>query len=146
MIHLAHQTLSDLKVISDSFMGKIMGNTNVRFVFRQDDPDDAEKWANFFGTKDTLKTTFRTKEGDSTGEASNRISKEFRIHPDTIKELAIGECIFSVKSSETLSQIRVPLPKPKRYFKNLPIARKESNYTPPPQEKIDPNMLKKECS
>lgn len=110
MIHIAHQTLSDLNKVGPDFMNQILGNTNIRFVFRQDIPEDAEKWAAFFGTAGTVKATYRVSQGSSTGESSQRETKEFRIHPDTIKELAVGECIFSAKSSQTLEKVQVPLP------------------------------------
>jgi type IV secretory pathway TraG/TraD family ATPase VirD4 len=109
MITVAHQTLSDLDKISEEFKNQILGNTNIRFVFRQDIPKDAETWAAFFGTKQVVKQTYRATDGKATGESSNRESKEFRIHPDTIKELDVGECVFSVKSSKTLMQARIPM-------------------------------------
>lgn len=135
MIHLAHQTLSDLDEVSPNFKNKILGNTNIRFVFRQDIPEDAETWASFFGTKLVLKSTFRSTDGQNTGEASNRLSKEFRIHPDEIKELPVGECISSVKSSKTLKRTRVPLPKERR--ENRPLERPAHDFEPSPIPIVD---------
>jgi conjugal transfer pilus assembly protein TraD len=145
MIHIAHQTLSDLKAIDEQFMGKILGNTNIRFIFRQDDPVDAETWANFFGTTSVLKQTFRTSAGENTGDASNRISKEFRIHPDVIKELAVGECIFSVKTSKRLQRLRVPPLKVERYFDKRPVERETQNYEVP-VPKADPVFTNPEAT
>lgn len=110
MIHLAHQTLSDLNLVSESFAGQIMGNTNIRFVFRQDDPDDAETWARFFGTHSVVKRTFQTQDGSKTGMSSNREALEFRISPDTIKDLAIGKCIVSIKTDRIFKELAVPHP------------------------------------
>ena len=72
MIHISHQTLSDLKLISPEFMGQILGNCSERFILRQDDPDDAELWARVIGTRNQLKRTFRTSSGLRTGDASVR--------------------------------------------------------------------------
>ena len=108
MIHLAHQTLSDLNCISPEFAGQILGNCNVRFIFRQDDPDDAERWSRFFGTKRVVKQTYRSKDGSRTGESSNRESQEFTVPPDTIKSLKIGRCIFSVKTEGETRVIQIP--------------------------------------
>ncbi|MEK6705770.1 MAG: TraM recognition domain-containing protein, partial [Bdellovibrionota bacterium] len=58
MIHIAHQTLSDLDRVSPTFKGQVMGNCNVRFIFRQDDPKDAEEWSKYLGTKHVIKKTF----------------------------------------------------------------------------------------
>ncbi len=108
MIHLAHQTLSDLHRVSETFCGQIMGNMNVRFIFRQDDPKDAEQWSKFFGTQRTIKRTFQTQDGQQTGGASNREVQEFRIAPDTIKELGIGHCILSIKTLGGPVRIKIP--------------------------------------
>lgn len=117
MIHLAHQTLSDLKVISESFAGQILGNSNVRFIFRQDDPEDAETWSRFIGTRKTTKQTYRTSQGTRTGESSNREGQEFIVNPDRIKSLRVGECVFSMKTERELSILRVPLMKRRRAIK-----------------------------
>jgi len=118
-IHLAHQTLSDLNRVSPDFMGQIMGNMNVRFIFRQDSPDDAELWSRFFGTRTVVKQTFRTKDGMATGESSNRVTQEFRVGPDAIKELKTGECVFSVKSQKGAPErLQIPF-KPKVFEPSL---------------------------
>jgi hypothetical protein len=108
MIHMAHQTLSDLRQVSETFAGRIMGNVNARFIFRQDDPDDAETWSRLFGTRETEISTYRVSNGDRTGETSMREGREFRISPDRIKALPVGCCIYSVKSTQTLKELRVP--------------------------------------
>lgn len=118
MIHIGHQTLSDLKLISDAFTGQIMGNTNVRFIFRQDDPDDAETWSRFFGTKTIIKRTFQTENGQMTGMSSNREAQEFRVSPDVIKDLKTGECVVSIKTDNVFKSEKIP--HPDSIFKNLP--------------------------
>jgi hypothetical protein len=117
MIHLAHQTLSDLNCVSPEFTGQIMGNCNVRFIFRQDDPDDAERWSRFLGTRSVIKQTFRTKDGTNTGESSNRLSQEFVVAPDAIKSLKVGHCVFSNKTEGQTHIIRVPFKKPSKSIK-----------------------------
>lgn len=114
MIHLAHQTLSDLNCISPEFTGQILGNCNVRFIFRQDDPDDAERWARFIGTHKVVKSTYRTAGGAKTGEASNRESQEFVVSPDRIKSLRIGECVFSMKTEGYTRVNRIPFSAPSK--------------------------------
>lgn len=130
-IHLSHQTLSDLEKVSPEFKRQVLGNTNVRFVFRQDDPEDAETWASFFGTADVVKKTYRTSGGQETGESSNRLSREFIIHPDGIKTLMTGECIYSAKSRRVLKKIRVPLPSNKTRTGKIPVKRDAGDCWPP---------------
>ena len=124
MIHICHQTLSDLKLISHEFMGQILGNCSERFIFRQDDPDDAELWARVIGTKNTLKSTYRTSAGIRTGEASLRDTRSFIYSPDTIKDLKTGQCITVSKSSRSTAINTIPAQRGVQYppFKQPFIA------------------------
>jgi hypothetical protein len=72
MIHIAHQTISDLRKVSPEFAGQILGNCNIHLIFRQDDPDDAELWSRFIGTQTVIKRTYQTQDGSTTGMSSNR--------------------------------------------------------------------------
>ena len=125
MIHMAHQTLSDLRQVSETFSGRIMGNVNARFIFRQDDPDDAETWSRLFGTEIVEIGTYRVTNGDRTGDASMREGREFRVSPDLIKSLPVGRCIYSVKSTNTLKELRVPFEK-LRYNQQPKLSLNES--------------------
>ena len=142
MIHLAHQTLSDLNVISPEFSGQIMGNCNNRFIFRQDDPDDAERWARFIGTKKVIKKTYKTEGGYQTGDASNRESQEFIISPDTIKTLPIGECVFNSKTTNESRILKVPFIKTKkpRRKPNSPLPTSERDLEVPRSEEMRPAL------
>lgn len=106
MIHIAHQTLSDLNRISHDFAGQILGNCNVRFIFRQDDPDDAERWSRFLGTRSAVKRTYQMEAGRETGLTSNREVQEFVISPDQIKRLKVGEAVVSIKTENRAKVIR----------------------------------------
>ncbi|MCC7441299.1 MAG: type IV secretion system DNA-binding domain-containing protein [Bdellovibrionales bacterium] len=106
MIHIAHQTLSDLNRVSLEFAGQILGNCNVRFIFRQDDPDDAERWSRFLGTRSTVKRTYQTDGGMQTGRSSNRDVQEFVIGPDQIKSLGVGETVLSIKTDRITKIVR----------------------------------------
>lgn len=111
MIHMIHQTLSDLRKVSDTFAGQVLGNCNVHLIFRQDDPDDSELWARFIGTQTTVKRTFQTQDGLTTGMSSNRETQEFLINPNLIKNLQVGECVVSVKTQSRHQKVKLPLAK-----------------------------------
>lgn len=132
MIHLAHQTLSDLNIISPEFTGQILGNCNLRFIFRQDDPDDAERWSRFIGTKKVVKQTYRTTEGSRTGDSSNREALEFLIPPDEIKTLKTGECVVSVKTAGINQRIKVPFTPTNFQFEKLPEVSVETRSSGDP--------------
>ncbi|MCM0604484.1 MAG: type IV secretion system DNA-binding domain-containing protein [Xanthomonadaceae bacterium] len=108
MIHMAHQTLSDLKLVHPDFEGQLIGNTNCRFFFRVDLPDDAEKCALIIGTKKVTKTTSQIKDGASTGMGTIRETQEFIAHPDQIKNLKVGECVVSIKTQNLSQFIQIP--------------------------------------
>ena len=110
MIHIAHQTMSDLRRISLEYAGQILGNCNIHFIFRQDHPDDSDFWSRFIGTKKILKRTFQTQDGLQTGASSNREVQEFFISPDELKTLKVGQCILSVKTQHFKRKIKLPLP------------------------------------
>ena len=110
MIHIAHQTLSDLRRISADFAGQVLGLCNVHLICRQDDPDDAEFWSRFLGTRAVIKRTFQTQDGQTTGMSSNRETQEFNISPDTIKTLQVGECVVSIKTQKLHRRVKLPLP------------------------------------
>lgn len=126
MIHIFHQTLSDLMRVDNgvgSFLGQVQGNVNNRFYFRIDDPKDAETIASFFGTRLSKQLTSRVLEGKETGDGSIRETYEFRIHPDTIKELRVGECIFSSKTARRLVKLTLPMANPADYKRKMPLLR-----------------------
>jgi TraM recognition site of TraD and TraG/Type IV secretion-system coupling protein DNA-binding domain len=132
MIHICHQTLADLKRVDQgigSFLGQIQGNINNRFFFRIDDPEDAETIAAFFGTKLTRKVTSRVENGLATKDGSERETYEFLFHPDEIKRLGVGKCIFNSKTSGRLKKLSIPLPNPRRYQKKLPLLRAPLSQT-----------------
>jgi|GEM_PF-1633179 len=142
MITLAHQTLGDLDRVSPAFKDQILGNPNIRVVFRQDTPSDAELWSQFFGTQLTIKSTYQTLDGEQTGTASNREVQEFRFHPDQIKELRTGECIVSIKTENSHRKIRVPLPKlPSIKLPELRQKMENDTMNRPSLEKVEQNEL-----
>jgi conjugal transfer pilus assembly protein TraD len=96
-IVIAHQEISDLDRISPQFAARLMGNTATLFAFLQKRPESAELISGIAGTKKVWKETKATEkflgiEIDS-GKRSTREVEEFRIHPNTIKSLGVGECV-----------------------------------------------------
>jgi hypothetical protein len=43
--------------------------------------------------------------------SSNREGQEFIINPDDIKNLAVGQCVVSVKTSKVHCKVNLPLPR-----------------------------------
>lgn len=152
MIHICHQTLSDLMRVDNgvgSFLGQVQGNVNNRFFFRIDDPKDAETISSFFGTRLAKAVTSRVQEGQETGDGSIRETYEFRIHPDTIKELKVGECIYSSKTAGRLMKLAISMPNPTGYSRKMPLIRppqitvlKKDRCAPDESQRKKPNSKK----
>ncbi len=126
MITVAHQTLSDLDRVSPTFKGQVMGNFNVFLVFRVNTADDAEHIAKMFGTRKAIKRTYQTDGNEVSGKGSQREVQEFRVHPDSIKELSTGTCFASIKTSRYLEEVRVPM----LDFKSLPYPKVPQHRNP----------------
>jgi hypothetical protein len=124
MITFAHQTLGDLERVSKPFRELVMGISNNRFIFRQDNPKDAEEWAKYLGTQTVTRKTYRTSGGLQTGDSSNRESEEFLVHPNKIKTLRVGECVLSMKTERVLRRLQLQFP-PKLPKQRLGVLERE---------------------
>lgn len=95
-LHFSHQSLGDLKELSDSFLSKLADNSATRMVLRINDPDSAEYLARAFGTKEYQKLTQRvtnskdTDAATSVGEGTARDARQFKMGPDQLKTLPTG--------------------------------------------------------
>jgi type IV secretory pathway TraG/TraD family ATPase VirD4 len=96
----SHQALGDLDKVSPAFRNVVLTNTNIKVVMRNNDPDTCDHFAKTFGTRTTEKATEKQLSGPlgdrRTGEGSVREVEEFIHHPNTIKQLRIGEGILTV--------------------------------------------------
>lgn len=99
-LHLCHQSLSDLKSVSESFAQGVNTNTNVKCILGLNDPETADFYARHFGTTTSQKLTeqvreigwFRNKE--ETGRGSMREVEEYKIHPNVLKQLYQGDGVL----------------------------------------------------
>jgi conjugal transfer pilus assembly protein TraD len=100
-ILIAHQSLGDLEKAGNHFVKQVLENCNIKVVMRQDDPASIETYSKISGTVKSLKDTYQTEEGffekDMTGMGSRREVEEFRIKPNTIRELGRGEAAIIIK-------------------------------------------------
>jgi type IV secretory pathway TraG/TraD family ATPase VirD4 len=98
---IAHQSLGDLEKAGNHFLKQVLGNCNIKIIMRQDDPTSIETYSRISGTVTSFKDTYETEEGmldkDLTGKGTRREVEEFRINPNTIRELARGEAAVIIK-------------------------------------------------
>lgn len=95
-LHFSHQSVGQIKSVSDALLGEITDNAATKIVLRINDPDSAEFFARSFGTKLYQKITQRitnTKEvadAEVVGEGTTREAHQFRAAPDLFKTLPTG--------------------------------------------------------
>ena len=108
-VSIAHQSLGDLKKINESFMMQIIDNTNLKMVFRGNDPSTAEYYADQLGTYETYKETERVSKSKITESedyvGSLRKVKEYIENPNKLKQLKRGQALIFGKHPEFFHSI-----------------------------------------
>jgi hypothetical protein len=105
---LSTQELADLARVAPTFAAQVIANTNVKLIHRQGVPDSAELLAGTIGTFQTWEHTFaehdpiaETLAGQvSTVIGTRRVIDEYTVHPNTFKNLGIGQAVLSIKAPE----------------------------------------------
>ncbi|WP_439498505.1 TraM recognition domain-containing protein [Bosea sp. (in: a-proteobacteria)] len=99
---LATQSFADIaqgaERNGDKFLDQVIGSINTFMTYRLNAPSDCEIIAGISGTLEGVEFTVQTVEGVGTGAASARHTRTFRIHPDAVRNLEIGEAIYINKS------------------------------------------------
>ena len=112
---LAAQSLSDLESAeSAAFKEQVIENCNNYLIMRQNSSKNAEEWANIVGTKDSVDVTYQLKKefgiSSDTGAGSLRKTKEYIIHPDIIKNFAVGKGFFVSKDRQIKTKVTINKP------------------------------------
>jgi len=95
---LGTQSLSDFTSADDSgaLEDQVLDNISSLVIHLQTVPDSAERLCRIAGTEQTWTTTMRTHAvigSIPTGDGTKSLDRQFIIHPDTIKNLKVGEAI-----------------------------------------------------
>lgn len=95
-IYTAVQSMQDFDALAGGkpFMKQLFECYSNFIFLRQSGPESAEMVSSLFGTYLTKKETDVIEDGDKTGKGSTREANEFRVHPDIVKELNIGQALF----------------------------------------------------
>ena len=100
-IVIAHQSMADLREISENFGMRVLENTASKVIFNTLSSDDAEMFASMVGTEESVEETSQTERGflgfgrRETGMGTQKIVEKFLIHPNTFKHLGVGEAVVS---------------------------------------------------
>ncbi len=107
----SHQSLGDLDKVSPSFRNIVLTCANIKIVMRTAEPETCDYFSRLFGTVKTEKFTERVAHdgfGESkTGDKSVREVDEFRVHPNTIKDLEIGQGIASIPHPKGVKTLKI---------------------------------------
>lgn len=101
-LHLSHQSLGDLSLVSPDFARIVNTNTNVKCLLGLNDPDTADFYARHIGTRTAEKVTERARDEGfligrtRTGEMSVREVESYKIHPNDLKNFTRGRGVLHV--------------------------------------------------
>jgi conjugal transfer pilus assembly protein TraD len=93
-LFMAMQSPNDIKLIDENLTGLLIENSSNIIVFKQRFDDTANMLAKTLGTIVGKKNTYKTEDGTRADSGSEREVNEFICHPDIIKNLKRGQCVF----------------------------------------------------
>lgn len=114
-ITYATQCPADLQRVSHELCDQIFENTDNLFLFRQTVPSNTEYLSKIAGTVKEEKETYMTEEGQKTERGSVREVEKLFLHPNILRSLKIGQCIYLDKKNRSLDVLNV------REFKRQPL-------------------------
>jgi hypothetical protein len=103
-LHLSHQTLADLGVVSPEFAQIITTNTNVKCILGLNDPESADFMARHMGTETQEKLTEQANQKgffpttEKTGAVSIREVEAYKVHPNSLKNFMNGRGVLHLPS------------------------------------------------
>jgi hypothetical protein len=141
-IYTAVQSMQDFDALAGGkpFMKQLFECYSNFIFLRQSGPESAEMVSSLFGTYLSKKETEVIEDGGKTGKGSTREVNEFRVHPDIVKELNIGQALFLSLGPRKFHLLNLRNPEkttyPKQvtktktaYQKSLPIKKSEKQIS-----------------
>jgi type IV secretory pathway TraG/TraD family ATPase VirD4 len=106
-VTLSTQALGDLRKVDPTFLDQVLGIVNSFIIHRANTEDDAKVYAGLTGTEFRKKfrqsvehstNLFGLGRGSGTGTGTVEDVEEFRVMPNEIQELRMGEMVYVTKS------------------------------------------------
>lgn len=110
-IIVATQSLADLDAVSETFSERVLENCGQYLILQLNSAKDAERVSNLIGTYEMIETTRKSSGSglDPAGTGTKKIVHEYKVSPDTIKELAPLRAIYyNKRDTDNLLLITVP--------------------------------------
>ena len=105
----AHLIIGTQSIDNLPFWEDLLANANVSISHRVNSSKTADEMAKYFSTKDSYQITRRVSEENDSLEGSFRKTKEFIVHPESLKKLEVGETYISVKSKNEIEKVKIKL-------------------------------------
>lgn len=106
-ITYATQCPSDINTVSVELRDQIFENTENLFLFKQFVPAHTEYLSRMTGTIKEEKVTHSTQDGSRTGMGSSREVERLFLHPNVLRNLRVGQCIFINKKHRELDVLNI---------------------------------------
>lgn len=129
-ITYATQCPADLQTISHELCDQIFENTENLFIFKQMASNNTEYLSKMAGTIREKKETFTTEDGFRTHKGSVREVERLYLHPNILRGLTVGQCIYVDKKHRSLDVLNV------REYKRSPINRQLPQQVSKPQRSM----------
>lgn len=110
-IIVATQSIADLSAVSESFAERVLENCGQYVVMRLNSAADAETMANIIGTKASVETTHKSAGIllDADGAGTKKVVREYKVSPDTIKELPpLHAILYDKQEPANIKMLKVP--------------------------------------
>jgi hypothetical protein len=113
---VASQSVSNFRTAGgEKLLDAALDNSELVVIHRQSSPRAVEELASLGGTGQAWEYTHSVDDrthsvlrGDETGNRTRRLAEQFRAHPNTIRQLAIGEAILIRNRPRfTVEEIRI---------------------------------------
>jgi conjugal transfer pilus assembly protein TraD len=132
-IYTAVQSMQDFDALAGGkpFMKQLFECYSNFIFLRQSGPESAEMVSSLFGTYLSKKETEVIEDGEKTGKGSTREVNEFRVHPDIVKELNIGQALFLSLGPRKFHLLNLRNPENTKYPKEVQGSKPEEKKVAP---------------
>lgn len=147
-VTLSGQSLGDLRTVSSSFMGQLIGIVSSLIIHRANSLEDAEVYAGFSGHKTTFRHSEKVEQrsglfsgigvGASTGSGTVEEIKDFRVSTSDIQDLRQGELFFIAKSTGRIERVTVIKEDSLSISEknDYSTSKEDAHWTPLPEERV----------
>ena len=122
----AFQSPSDIAKHDPQLCIQVLENAANWFVFKQRLEDGAKIFSEAIGTIESKKQTLRVEGGEEKDQGSQRMVEELISHPNIIKNLNVGQCVFLRHYPTRIDLLNVKYINPKTLWNNVRYLNKEA--------------------